>query len=109
MAWTSFLPDVPALRPNPVGDDAGEDEGHPEHDDEVGEVLPERERPDQLVVDRVECGVRHEIEEEAGGDDHDAGLGDQRHALTACCGLQDLGDGATVLHGRLPLLLSVVL
>jgi hypothetical protein len=80
MAWTSFLPDQPALRANPAGHDAGEDDDHPEHDDEVGEVLPERERPDQLVVNGVENGVRHEIEEEASGDDPGAGFGEARDA-----------------------------
>jgi hypothetical protein len=77
MTNDSFLPGLPALCGDPVRDDAGEDEGHPEDDDQMGEVLPEREGTDQLVMARVEDAVREEIEEQSRGD----------------CGPADLGEG----------------
>jgi hypothetical protein len=87
MANGSFLPDQPALRADPVGDDAGENHDHSEHDDEVGEVLPERERADQLVVHRVEDGVHREVDDEAGRDDEGAGPGETGHRLCPTAGL----------------------
>ena len=80
-AITPFLPDLPALRTDPVGDDAGEDEDHPDHDHEMGEVLLERERPDQLVVDGVEdaCGR--------------AGRGGARRTMTTAPALARRGTG----------------
>src|SRR5215207_2998027 len=79
MASHSFLPDVPALRVDPVDDDAGEDDDHPDHDDEVREVLLEGERTDELVVDRVEDRVGEQVERETGSHDGRADLRGQRH------------------------------
>src|SRR5688500_997061 len=101
MPSASFLPDQPALGADPVGDDAGEGEGQPGDDDEMGKVLPERERPDELVVDRVEDGVGDEIEEQPRGDHRGAGLREARHRLAAGGRVEELGEGATVVHGRL--------
>jgi hypothetical protein len=101
MAKMSFLPDLPALRTDPVGDDAGEDEGHPEHDDEVGEVLLHREGTDQLVVARVGERVGREIDQEAERDHRATRLGKPRDRQAAGERLQELCDRATGLHGRL--------
>jgi hypothetical protein len=61
MAGSSFLPASPAFEADPVGDDADEDEDHPDEDDEMCEVLTDRERPDpggtgvrEVVLDEVE-------------------------------------------------------
>jgi len=97
----SFLPDQPAVRADPVGDDAGEDEDHPQHDHEMGQVLPEGERTDELVVDGVEDGVGDHVEEKAGGNDGGAGLREARDRQAAGSRFEDLGDGSTVVHGRL--------
>jgi hypothetical protein len=101
MANSSFLPDLPALRANPVGDDAGEDEGHPDHDGQVGEVLPEREAADQLVVDRVEDGVGEQIEEQAGRHDDGSGPGENRDREPCRDDVEGLRDRPMVLHARL--------
>jgi hypothetical protein len=101
MASLAFLPDEPALCANSVGDDAGEDEDHPRQGDEVGEVLLERERPDELVVDRVEDRVGDEVQPEP-DDDHDgASLGQAWDRQAARRGFEELGPGPGHVHVHL--------
>jgi hypothetical protein len=69
MTRGSFLPATPALETDAVGDDADEDEDHPDEDDEMGEVLGHRECPDPWLA-RVRQVVLDEIEQEPEGD-HD--------------------------------------
>jgi hypothetical protein len=80
MTRSSFLPASPAFEADPVGDDADEDEDHPDEDDEMGEVLPQREGPEPGVC-RVREVVLDEVEEQSEGD-HDRaelrGAGDRR-------------------------------
>jgi hypothetical protein len=98
MTGHSFLPGEPALRSDPVGDDAGEDEDHPHHDHEMGEVLPEREGTKGLVVDGVEERVRREVEDEAERDDGGARLRKPRNREAGGDWLQELGTGASKVH-----------
>jgi hypothetical protein len=69
MGERSFLPATPALEADPAGDDAGEDEDHPDEHDQVSEVLTDRERTESGFADVREV-VLDEIEEQPEGD-HD--------------------------------------
>jgi hypothetical protein len=58
----------------------------------MGEVLPEGEAPDELVVDRVEDGVSGEVEQEPDRDGRPAELGDPRDGEAARGRLQELWE-----------------
>ena len=64
----------------------------------MGEVLPEREGSDELVVDGMEDGVGQQIEEQAGGDHRRARLRQWRDRQAPRGRLKELGDGTTVVH-----------
>jgi hypothetical protein len=83
IARTPFLPVVPASRTRPAGDDAGEDEGHPDEDHEVRGVLSRREAGDHGVVQVRDEGVLDDVGEEADQDRHGTGARQARDAEAA--------------------------
>jgi hypothetical protein len=74
---------MPALCPDPVGDDAGEDQDHPEEDDEVGRVLGQRERPDHGVVHVRDERVLVDVREQTEHDHERTDLRETRHGPAA--------------------------
>jgi hypothetical protein len=79
MASGSFLPGIAALRSDSVGDDAGENEDHPDDNQQMSEVLVGWEARVELVVNVVDEGVDDEIGEQADRDDGGAHLCQARH------------------------------
>jgi hypothetical protein len=93
------LPFFPGC-PEPVTDDAAEDEDHPDDDDEMGRVLSDGKARDEVLV-----GVRHDtvlddIEQEAERHSEQAEAGEQWERTR-----RRLRDGEQVSQGRLQSLL----
>src|SRR5829696_6820634 len=83
IARTPFVPVEPACGAGPVGDDAREDQDHPDEDDEVRGVLAHRETGRDGVVQVGDERVLDEVEREADDDRHGAELRKRRYGLAA--------------------------